>query len=298
MKTCTNHCYTLFIMNKRLLKISFGFALIMALYIIIVTVYSITKSTSSTAGLGYIMLPFLVLFYAGIVWLLSWAILTLAVLAGGYLEASWRGQIKTFHAIFALILIIAATFVIVNNMYRSAWVDKIAALNTEEQFQHYFQQAVNEKDQNTLLLLALNPNIPSELLKTLKADVKHGIEIDIAIASNPSTQTELLTELAASSDDHILEQVAKHANTSVEILTQLADSRNIYVLTEVARNTNTPVNVLNKLSQSAETGVLWAVLFNPNVSDDILRQLSEQTSDENIARTAKWKLQRQNSPRN
>lgn len=121
--------------------------------------------------------------------------------------------------------------------------------------------------------------------------------LEILIAKDPATPASVLSRLASSRQQNVLEQVASHSNTHPSTLQSLSKSHHFQVRQEVADNPNTPLDVLLKLACDEHPDVRYRLAENANLPLTILKILVEDenpfvcsragTTIENVRRQAK-----------
>jgi hypothetical protein len=226
-------------------------------------IYSIVWSSSSTAAIGFILLPFYLLTVAALGYAVSWSVLTLSTVTGRgrrYLTTARPGKWKTM---VALALLLAIAFA----------------------GQHHLERRL-------LLSLARSEATESvELARLTKAALSHGdLQLLTQLANNPASKVTALEEIF----DHCAHQLAdelarpcygvflglaKNHRTPARMLTALARRSETSVRVAVARHANTPVNTIVALSRDGEELVRTWVTQHSVLPGAILRALSADDSD-------------------
>ncbi len=103
----------------------------------------------------------------------------------------------------------------------------------------------------------------------------HSWLIDIALAKNPNTPSEILSTLAESDDTNVREAVARHPATPPEALGRLAENRLRDVRALVGANPSTPELTLQFLATDPDVYVQFAVARRPKRSPELRYQLKQ-----------------------
>jgi hypothetical protein len=153
-----------------------------------------------------------------------------------------------------------------------------------------------ENSETVRVLLAENPDIPSEWLLHL-ADDKDGLSqvpesqkalpptLTPLIADFPQTPGDILTALARSEELEVRRLVARNRRTPSDVLAALAREKSSEIREYVAKNPRTPIDILAPLAESEDWSVRRKVARNPHTPIDILAVLAEDT-DKSVRRAA------------
>lgn len=145
---------------------------------------------------------------------------------------------------------------------------------------------VSDTEVNILAGLAMNPNLPDDVLHLLATGtfLKNGNYdsswyIRSRLAHNLKLDTSGLSELAeiSSEDTLTLIQIAINPRTSVELLSKLARSDHWPLREAVGKNPQAPHDVFMLLARDASDSVRHVVASNPCTSEDILNMLARDT---------------------
>ena len=152
-------------------------------------VQAVFTSTSSTAAIGLIMIPFYGFAAAGAGWALVYSAFALLDLRSG--KASWNSRNVQFAAVFLAILVLAGL--------------------------GFFAQ-------QRALAVAKNPaSTPQALEAVSQRWIPWGRrEVEIALAQHPSTPPAILERLAVFSDNAVVQQVGANANMPLAALERIA----------------------------------------------------------------------------
>jgi hypothetical protein len=97
-----------------------------------------------------------------------------------------------------------------------------------------------DSDEEVRSFVARNPSTPSEVLSQLALD-SHW-EVACSVAENPSTPPAVLTQLAMDAEEYVRTAVASNPSTPPTVLAQLALDSDWSVRSEVTRNPSTPTD--------------------------------------------------------
>lgn len=152
-------------------------------------VQAVFTSTSSTAAIGLIMIPFYGFPAAGAGWALVYSAFALLDLRSG--KASWNSRNVQFSAVFLAILVLAGLGFFV---------------------------------QQRALAIAKNPaSAPQALEAVSQSWIPWGRrEVEIALAQHPSTPPAMLERLAMSGDDAVVQRAGANANMPLAALEGIA----------------------------------------------------------------------------
>jgi len=230
-----------------------------------ISIMSISRSTSSTAAIGYLFVPM-----TGLVWSIPFFVFGYSV---GYLR-KWNAEpIRRLDA--AVILAVALSGALffggavfsVEGIYLHSLVTDIKSMN-EQELNTTIDKPFFGRNKFVLGAMAQNKNASAELLKQIGAiddpelydkmwssfDVmgenRHGLAVMRLVARNQHLLPETLEHLAQSSNEYVLSDVAGNEKTSVETLIRLSKRKNYLVDWGLARNPSTPPDILSGLSRS------------------------------------------------
>jgi hypothetical protein len=152
-------------------------------------VQAVFTSTSSTAAIGLIMIPFYGFPAAGAGWALVYSAFALLDLRSG--KASWNSRNVQFAAVFLTVLLLAGLVFFV---------------------------------QQCALAVAKNPaSAPQALEAVSQSWIPWGRrEVEIALAQHPSTPPAMLERLAMSGDDAVVQRAGANANMPLAALEGIA----------------------------------------------------------------------------
>jgi len=221
--------------------------------------HEIEVSTSSTAAIGYLALPYMALIGAGIGFLLA-----LAVGVTGRFVAERAGWVSTRlismpKLIGALLFLLAVGWAVQHNIARSRLLDTAAETTDATTLQSFLKMAIDSHDLELQAELAINPVTPALDLvrlfdnckKTLSDPLSPDYRLFHALAWNPHTPTDILTNLAESPFDSILFALASNPSTPTEILKGLIDHEDPLIQYSLAENPSFPDELRPQLNVSS-----------------------------------------------
>ena len=224
---------------------------------------SISRSTSSTAAIGYIFLP--------VTAFLFWAVP--AALAGfcvGCLQSKSRMQ-KGIAGATLGVLVVTAAFFLGRGIYLSVEVRRVAVMDPSA-----LQTTLNSRflGKNVFVLgaVAQNPQATPELLHQIAT--RSDPELHQAMGSSFDLLGANTKGLA------VMRLVASHPHVAAKTLEWLARSPEEYVRDDVARNPNTAPEDLLLLSLDVNSDVRRHVALNPRTPNKALLKLRHDVSGE------------------
>lgn len=236
--------------------------------------FAIFRSASSTAGIGFIILPF-----QAVIILVVFAFIGfwLGVIAQGVCDKQYRYKLKFY---LAFIILIPALYFSTTwgaelfSTYRE--VTRIGDMNTQELEQAYLNRPKHSLygyDIFILAAIAQNPNTSSDVLD----DIAHlnDPRINDTIGSVINLTRENRKGLA------VIRLVEKNPNVSMKTLAYLTDSNNYSLLGDLAGNPKLSQELLRKLyarAPNSEEGytIYWGLAYNASTPPDILRELAKK----------------------
>src|SRR5579885_2663057 len=247
---------------------------IAAIIYCILGTFAIFRSASSTAAIGFVILPF-----EAIIILLVFAFFGfwIGVLAQGVLDYRQRYSPRLF---LAVIITVPAMFLFVTfgaelfSAYRD--VNRISSMNTQELDQAFVKRPTHSLYGYDIFLLAAiahNPNASGTLLDK------------IAHLDDPRINDSLGSIINLTKENRkglaVIRLVVRNPNVSTKTLVFLTDSNNYNLLGDLAENPKLPVEFLRKLFRRAQTNpdgflIEWGLAYNPTTPPDILRMLAKK----------------------
>jgi Leucine rich repeat variant len=250
---------------------------------------AIGRSANSTAVLGFIELPVVMLF-----WAIPCAVMGFCA---GYLVAARRlgGQLTSFPALLAavVLLVVAApsmTYVIGNRAV--GWqVGHVASMD-EKALEGVLASRLFGTNPFVLAAVAQNPHATATVLHQIAVrpdprlhekqwslfDVmgsnSKGLAVMRLVARNPNVDSETLEILSHSNDSYVRSDVAMSPKLSEQTLWRLGQQSDQTMQWAIARNPKTEQSVLTQLCLNSDEYVRSNVAGNPSASPDILAHLA------------------------
>ena len=126
--------------------------------------------------------------------------------------------------------------------------------------------------------LAQNPNTPVEALRIIAASTPDD-KLRSKIAKHPNSPSDLLFELASSSDLETLAAIAEHPNTPETILRAFSE-RSLVLQRAVANNPTAPSDLLARLAIIEDNSIHAALARNPNTPPSVALRCGERFPSE------------------
>lgn len=253
----------------------------------IVSLYAIFQSTSSTAGIGILFVPFEMVFGAA-----AGAILGYAAFQAVHLREGLRQGVRASAvALASLALLVASFLYLVRQAVRLQSFNRYKHADNAELLAAGAAENLRSKDHFVLSAIAANVNTPPAVLLDIARnpdpelhhkrhewiDMFDRDELAVVrkILRNPHSPVEVLSILSASPDDYVLSDVCADKRTAEAILRARCAPRNNYLVQwSVAGNPSTPVDVLEALPRS-DRYAAHGLAYNPRTPLPILRELAK-----------------------
>jgi hypothetical protein len=261
-----------------------GFTLVAVL-----TIMSTSRSSSSTAAIGYLCVPIISLLWSILFFVFGYAV--------GYLW-NWHYEHprKLNSAVIAavvisIVLFFAGAKFAIEGIYLSSLIPEIESMN-EQELKNTLEKPLFGKNKFVLGAIVQNKNASGELLNIIGAiddkalyekmwslfDImgknRHGLAVMRLIARHPNVLPETLEHLAKCSNNYVLGDVAGNEKTSVETLASLSERKNYLIDWGLAGNPSTPSDILSNLSLSGNEYTRAYVAGNPNTPLKDLKRLA------------------------
>lgn len=274
------------IMRQGIIAAVIGFVVSAAM-----SIMSISRSTSSTAAIGYLFVPM-----TSAIWSVPFFVFGISI---GYLRKWYGGQARTITATVALAfavslaLFLAGAVSAVEGIYLKSLVHDIQSMNDQE-LKNTLDKPFFGRNKFVLGAIAQNKNASGELLNTIGmiddnalyekmwsvfdvlGENRHGLAVMRLVARNHNALPETLEHLAKSSNEYVLGDVAGNEKTSVETLIRLSKRKNYLIDWGLARNPSTPSDILSDLSRSDNEYTRAPAAQNPGT---LLKDLEQLASD-------------------
>jgi hypothetical protein len=192
--------------------------------------HAILTSRSSTAAIGFFFLPFFSAALAVIAFVVSWAILYVALFIFQRIQGTPVRFVSIMLLALAVVLLGLAGYVTQVKIARHRLLNEAASGYSVGTLEAILTEGVSSQDFDVLANLAINPNTPANDLVRLYDFCKPRI-----------------SQLGGS-ESSILLPLARNPNTPPDILTALANCRQSWIRNSVVKNPNTPISTLRQLS--------------------------------------------------
>ena len=237
-------------------------------------IWSVTQSlaSSSTAALGYLVVPVVSLIIAIPLFVLGYCLYYIVE----FFKSPGKKRLLRFTLALSvsLALLIPFSFWVDNGLTLSRVVDEIDNLKAEE-IEIFLEKSDYGENQYVLEAVVSRGDIDADLLHkiaTIKSpelhERPHGFFYPFRERSKNKREWVKRTDFA------VMRVIAMHPNVGVRTLLVLADSPNDYVLGAIASNNKTPPDVLARLLKKGGQSVYWGWASNPNPPPAILHELS------------------------
>jgi hypothetical protein len=228
---------------------------------------SITRSTSSTAAIGFIFIPiYSAISFAGFfVW--GYSIGTIGI---------WReSAARRFDSKIALAFLVAVgiSVLLVGGLARgfvlTSITSQIRQATTERELLEIFEGSHFKRNRFVLGGIAQNPAASAELLD------------DIARLDDPNLHEKMGSLFPLLGDNAkglaVMRLVLRHSNASPDTVEYLANSSQVdYVLGDAAGNPKASVETLRSLEKRQNYLIDWGLARNPSTPDDVFLKLLER----------------------
>lgn len=226
------------------------------------SIYSILTSPPPMAGIGYIALPFISAATA----LVSFAVIAALLYSVRFLSDSlgWTRKITTLWlGVPALLVVALACLVVTLRVSRARLLAEAKSASNVVEINTLLESAVKHSDIGILAMLARNPNAPTETLERInKIAMPRDIVIKWALADNPHTPQNILSEFVSSANEQLIVAVAANPNTPAETVNQLANRPDYYVQRIVTAHPKISVENLQLLAYDQDKNLREAALLN------------------------------------
>lgn len=266
-----------------------GGVVVGGIYLLLVFADPHAFTSSSTAPIGLIFLPFVTAIYAA-----PGAIGGAAI--GYLLEARNRGRHlrepgMAFAGLVALALCGWGSTTLVRGFVLGAEVRKIARLE-EPRLGEVLQNRLFGRNPFVLAAVAGNPRASGETLDLISrrtdpelhraiGTVFHeamgsnfkGLAVMRLVARNPNVRPDTLERLARSPDSYVLGDVVGNPKLPASVLARFTSSEDYLIVWGVSRNPQTPPEVLDRLSRSDNRYTRMNVAWNPGTPPEVRARL-------------------------
>ncbi|MBZ5592530.1 MAG: HEAT repeat domain-containing protein [Acidobacteriia bacterium] len=254
----------------------------------VLTLYGIFHSTSSTAAIGILFVPFAMVFGGA-----AGAVVGFAAFHAVHVRERMRQGVRAGALAAASMALLAFGFIYAFHQAR-----RIQAF-------HRYQQAENPealaaaaeenraaKDTFLLSAIAANAKTPTDSLLRIARDPdpalhhkrrewinmfdRDQLAVMRKVVRNPNSPVETLVILAASPDDYVLADVCADKRTPEAILRHKCAPNDSYLVHwSLAGNPSAPVDLLEALPRTKDKYVAHGLAYNPNTPLPVLRELAK-----------------------
>ncbi|MDF1759134.1 MAG: hypothetical protein P1U40_01205 [Coxiellaceae bacterium] len=271
---------------------------------------AISRSTISTASIGYVTLPIICLFifiiFGACGWLIGTAIEAL-------INQSPHRMIKFLSAIITPAVFAAVIITYTQAGYDTeASVNKTLAMNSaqlEQAFDTYKTPDLYNFYLFKLAAIAQNNHASPKLLHQIASlnddrlnnklgslfnvngKNAKGLSVYRLIVLNPKATAATLQLLAQQKNDHLLGNIAANHKTPVPLLRKLNKKGGYLIEWGLSYNKNTPTDILTQLSKSTNKYTRYYIALNPSTPAAVLKILSKD-KDKSTQRAAQNNLRR------
>jgi hypothetical protein len=257
--------------------------------IAIVDVLSILRSTSSTAAVGFIFLPFFVAPYFIPFFVFGYCLPDLC---------SWRIAASSdlapwakLRAAAAAVLLAGTSAYVLHGVLLTKTVTRMRTMDAAG-LATSLHESPFRKNKFALGALAENPNATGAILDEvakLPDPALHrrmwsvwpvmgkngkGLAVMRLVARNPNVSPETLVLLSQSSDEYVRGDVALNPKTPTAIIRKLSDGADYLVQWDLAANPKTPADILVNIAASDNEYTRSHVARNPNTPASTLQKLA------------------------
>jgi hypothetical protein len=248
-------------------KTGLAFGFVGAIATSILVAFSIMRSTSSTAAIGFIFIPvYFAMSFAGcFVW--------------GYSIGSireWRKDTtRRFDSKIGLAFLVAVVTAgllvggLVRGLLLTSITSRIQQVNTEQELSEIFETSHFKRNRFVLGGIAQNPAASAELLD------------GIGRLDDPKLHEKMGSLFPLLGDNGkglaVMRLVLRHHNVSPDTIEYLAGSSQVtYVLGDVAGNPKASIETLRSLEKREDYLIDWGLARNPNTPEDVFLKLLER----------------------
>lgn len=234
----------------------------------IVFVAAISRSTSSTAAIGFLFIPVNVLPFGAVFYLFGYCLPDLLDWIKG--RNAPLGIPAKLRVIVVIVLTLWAGVELTQGAQLVRTVAHITKADVSE-IDAFLRDSNFKNNRFALGAVAVNPN-------TTTAQLDH-----IARLPDPALHRRMGSLWPVMPGNgkglSVMRLVARHKNVSVSALQLLAKSSDPYVLGDVAANAKTPVAIIRQLENNQEQMVRWGLAANPATPPDMLQKLAQDENE-------------------
>lgn len=225
---------------------------------------SIFGSTSSTAAIGIIFIPFYAAPFAVLFFLFGYCLSDLVDWLKG--KTTERSVLMKLRAVVAATLLSCGILYLTYGILLTFTVNEVQTLN-ESGLNKFLECSMFRNNKYALGALAQNPNASTSVLNR------------VAPIPNPELHHRMWSVWPVMGGNGkglaVMRLIAMHKNVSEATLANLSKSPDEYVLSAVAANPKTPLSIILDLAGKGDYLTQWGLAVNPNAPADILKKLAE-----------------------
>jgi len=225
-------------------------------------VAAIGRETNSTAGIGFIFLPFESLFIAAPCFLLGY----FSCIVVGCLRRGERRSFRFFTFSFVSVALLAlAAYWLYQEVYPAVLVRNIKAMNQEE-IADFLRTSRFRENKYALNAIVLRYDTDADTLYEISQFHSPGLHERIG---------SLLPIMGGNTMGFsVMRLLVRHHNADARTFTSLAETADADLLADIATNGNAPTALLEGLHKKGDQGIDRALAFNPRCPADILHDFS------------------------
>lgn len=236
---------------------------------------AISRSTSSTAAIGILFIPFAILPY-GLGFFIFGCCLPdlLAWVRGKSAALSVWAKLR---ALVAIVLPVWGAAEVVRGVLLTQTVNRIVTMDAPG-LEQFLETSLFKENRFALGSLALNPNATTALLER------------VAQMPDPALHRKMGSLWPVMPGNGkglaVMRLVAMHKNVSESVLVMLSKSPDNYVLGDVLANPKTPASILRQSAGHQDTLIQYGLAGNPATPAEMLQKLAGSKDEYTRARVA------------
>lgn len=229
---------------------------------------SIFRSTSSTAGIGILFIPFYAAPFAVLFFIFGYCLPDLVQrLKGKTTELSNFHEVR---AVIAIIILSGSISYLIYGILLTFTVNQVQTSN-ESELTQFLDHSWFRNNKYALGALAQNPNV-------LNADLDR-----VARMPNPELHQRMWSIWPVMEGNGkglaVMRLIARNTNVSEATLVHLSKSPDNYVIGAVAGNPKTPITIIRELFEKGDYLAQWGLARNPKSPVDILEKLADSRNE-------------------
>ncbi len=229
---------------------------------------AIARSTSSTAGIGFLFLPFWSAPFAVPFFIFGYCVPDLV----NWIKRK-PAEVSGWMLVRAIVPILLAIWGISYVTWGIVFTTTVNAVRTmsEPELKTFLKESKLRNNKFALGALAENPNASPALLDQVARIPDHKLH-------------ERMGSIwpVMGSNGHglaVMRLIARHPNVSESTLVCLSKSTDHYVLSDIVANSKTPTPILREIAQNGDYLINWGLAYNSKTPSEILNKIAD-TGDE------------------